>query len=256
MAYAEWLATQGPSWILDPVGKALARTTGAAYDAQRDRILQGVLARFPTAGQLDTDPTSSTFGQLLTAPTDALDEIGADRELRRGPGESDAAYAARLLAAWDIWPFAGSHYGVLRALKIAGYVGAITLQDNGRWAKLTGSAGTIADLTIGSLMTCADRAGSPPGWTFDGRTTFYSRMGIVFEATAANLESVSGQAILNAIVNEWRPAGTAFVGTWVILAGNLLGWPLARVLGGGETLGGDSQRFIPGDGSPPFVTGP
>jgi len=250
MGYAAWLQTQGPSWILGPQGKALARTTGAAYDAQRDRILQAVLARFPTAGQLDTS------GQLQIAPSDALDEIGADRQLPRGPGESDAAYAARLQAAWDIWPFAGSHYGVLRALKGAGYVGAITVQDNGRWGQLTGSAGTIADLTLGSLMTCKDRTNNPPGWTFDPRTYFYSRMGLVFAATAANLESVSGQAILNALVNEWRPAGTAFVGTWVILAGNVLGWPLARALGGGENLGGDSVRFIPGDGSAPFVMGP
>ena len=255
MSYASWLQTQGPSWILGPQGKALARTTGAAYDAQRDRILQAVLARFPTAGQLDTTPGSATFGQLLVAPTDALDEIGNDRQLPRGPGEADATYAARLQAAWDIWPFAGSHYGVLRAVKGAGYVGAITVQDNGRWARLTGSAGTIADLTIGSLMACKTRSGHP-GWTFDGRTTFYSRFGLVFEATAANLESVSGQAILNSLVNEWRPAGTAFVGTWVILVSHILGWPTGRALGGGETLGGGSVRFIPGDGSAPFVMGP
>lgn len=254
MGYAEWLQTQGPSWILDATGKALARTTGAAYDAQRDRILQGVLKRFPTAGQLDTVAGSPTFGQLLIGPADALDEIGGDRLLRRGPGESDAAYALRLLDAWEIWPFAGSHYGILRSLTIAGYVDPIIVQDNGRWSRLTGSAGTVADLAVGALMNCIDRA--RPGWMFDERTDFYSRFGIAFEADALNLQATGGQAIMNEIVDEWRPGKSAFVGTWVILAGGLLGWPLGQTLGGGGNLGGDSVRFIPGDGSAPTVTGP
>jgi hypothetical protein len=255
MGYAEWLQTQGPSWILDPNGKALAKTTGAAYDVERDRILQAVLKRFPTAGQLDTDPASATFGQLLIAPDDALEQIGDDRMLRRGVGETSASYAARLLGAWDTWPLAGSHYGILRALALAGYVDPIIVQDNGRWSRLTGSTGTIADLTIGSLMGCKNRS-AHPGWFFDYVTTFYSRFGIVFEADASNLQTLSGQAILNEIVSEWGPE-RIFVGTWVALAGGkLLGWPLSRVLGGGETLGGNSVRFIPGDGSPATVTGP
>lgn len=255
MAYADWLKTQGPSWILGPQGKALAGATGGAYDIQRDRILQAVLARFPTAGQLDSTPGSATFGQLLTAPSDALDQIGADRGLPRASGEADAAYAARLLAAWDIWPFAGSHYGVLRALKTAGYPGAIIVQDNGRWSRLTGSAGTIADMTQGSLMACINRS-SHPGWTFDDRTDFYSRFGIVFETDASNLSSTGGQAILNGIVDEWRPAKALFVGSFVILVGRIFGWTTGITFGTAPNLGGNSVRIIPGDGSAPFVEGP
>jgi hypothetical protein len=252
--YATWLQTQGPSWILDTVGKALAKTAGAQYDAQSDRILQGVLKRFPTAGQLDTDPASPTFGRLIVGPSDALDEIGADRGLRRGPGESNAAYAVRLLGAWDFHMFAGSHYGILRSLVIAGYVDPIIVQDNGRWSRLTGSAGTIADITFGTLMNCADRG--RPGWMFDTRMDFYSRFGIIFETDASNLQTASGQAVLKEIVDEWGPGKATFVGTWVILAGRLLGWPVGRTLGTDPNLGGNSVRFIPGDGSAPVVRGP
>jgi hypothetical protein len=244
MSYASWLQTQGPAWLLDAVGKAIAKTTGAAYDVERDRILQAVLKRFPTAGQLDTDPASPTFGQLLIAPDDALDQIGQDRMLRRGTGETSSAYAARLLDAWNIWMFAGAHYGVLRALTTAGYVDPIVVQDNGRWARLTGSSGTLSDLAVGSLMGCKNRGGHP-GWSFDSRTDFYSRFGLVFETDATNLQTDSGQAIMNDIVTEWSPE-RVFVGTWVILTGRVLGWPLGRVLGGGETLGGNTHRFIPG----------
>jgi hypothetical protein len=51
------------------------------------------------------------------APPDALDKLGADRMLPRYPAEVDAAYRARLAAAWDAWERAGSAVGVLGELR-------------------------------------------------------------------------------------------------------------------------------------------
>jgi|GEM_PF-5388316 len=248
MSYASWLPKQAPPPLAGPNGSALLQRLGEMFDEQRDRLLQGTLARFPAKGSVDGN------GVYGTPPSDALDAMGEDRGLPRGPSETDIAYATRLQAAWASWDYAGSHYGVLRALQIAGYSNMVIVQDNGRYSQLTGSAGTIADLAFGTLMTCVDRPGATPGWMFDPlRGVFYSQFGIVFTADAANLQTPAGQAVLTGTVNDWKPAKANYVGAWVILSGGgVLGWPIGQTLGSG-TLGGDQTRVIPGDGSPAFV---
>lgn len=251
MRFREWLKTQGKSWLRRTNGLALSGEMGGVLDVQQDRMLNGVLARFPTKGSVDE---TGTYG---LAPADALDQQGEDRGLRRGPGESDAAYAARLWGAWDFLPYLGSHWGVLRSLQLAGYEDMVIVQDNGRYAELTGSTGDIAtDLSFGTLMTCIDRGGVP-GWTFDTRDDFYARFAVLFTADAANLQDESGQAILTDIVNTWKPSNKVYAGATVILAGSVWGWPVAQEWGDvGATWGGNSVRFIPGDGGAPVVTGP
>jgi len=253
VAYADYMPTIGPSILRRTNGAALSRTTGAALDDQRNRLLQGVLARFPLKGNVDAN------GAYGPPPPDALDQQLADRNLRRGPGESDASAGARVQNAWDDYVFAGSHWGVLRQLQIAGYAAMNSLQDNGRYAHLTGSTGVIAtDLAFGTLMTCADRAGVPPGWTSDDRRgAYWSQWGLLFTADATDLQTVGGQAILNSIVADWGPGTAKYLGAWVILAGVVWGWPTTMQWGdGGLNWGGNSVRFIPPDGSPAIVTGP
>jgi hypothetical protein len=236
--YQKWLPQQGAEWLSGLRGQALKRALGAELDYQTGRLLQGLLARFPTKGNVDAN------GLYGLPPTDALDQQGLDRRLRRGPGESDDDYADRLYAAWEAWTFAGSHYGVLRALANAGYADMVIVQQNGRYAQLTGSAGDITDLAFGDLMTCASRPSDPPGWLFDPRDDFYAQFGIVFTADAANLSSASGQAILNEIVKEWKPGKAYYAGAWVIVSGMTLGWPTGRTLGTDPDLGGNSINFI------------
>lgn len=254
MSYAKWLPAQAPPPLAGPNGSALLRRLGEMFDEQRDRLIQGVLARFPAQGSVDPN------GIYGPPPSDAQDAMGEDRGLPRATTESadnggahDLAYGVRLQAAWDTWDYAGSHYGLLRALQIAGYTAMVIVQDNGRYAQLTGGAGTVADLSLGTLMTCVDRPGATAGWMFDAlKGVFYSQFGIVFTADAANLQSIAGQKILVDIVNEWKPAKANFVAAWVIIAGgSVLGWPTGRTLGTG-TLGGDWTRVIPGDGSPAY----
>lgn len=255
--FADWLAQQtvpdcasDGAWLRGPQGQALSRAMGTEIELQNDLLRQGLLARFPAKGSVD--PVTKQYG---LPPSDALNQIGSDRLLPRGTGESDAAYSARLAAAWAAWEFAGSHYGVLRALQLAGYANMVIVQDNGRYSHLTGSAGDLTDLAFGTLMTCVNRGGKP-GWTFDTRIDFYSRFAIVFTADASNLSSASGQAILVDIVSNWKPAKVQFVAAYVILTGRLLGWPVGRTLGTDPNLGGNSVRVIAGDGSGAEVIGP
>lgn len=257
MKYRSWLKTQGPSWLRARNGQALSGEIGGEVDVQQDRLTQGLLARFPLKGSVGVD------GRYGLAPADALDQQGEDREMRRGPAETDASYGARLWDAWSFKVHQGSHWGILRSLQIAGYADMVIVQDNGRWAKLVGSTGVIGtDLSMGSLMTCADRAGTPPGWMFDAREgEFYAQFGLVFTLDHANLQSASGQAILTDIVNAWKASNKVYRGAAVQLppvsgTRRTLGWPTGRTLVTEPNLGGFSVRIIPGDGTAPYVIGP
>jgi hypothetical protein len=100
-----------PTFLLQPAGIAFEGGLGDAKDALADRIKLAVLARFPNY-----------------APPDALQALGIERNLPRGPSETDATYAARLVNAWSTWPWAGTPYGLLQALKSAGYANVIITQ--------------------------------------------------------------------------------------------------------------------------------
>jgi hypothetical protein len=250
--YADWLPKQLPAWYQRQNGTQQWTAVGELLDAQRDQALQSELVGFPTKGALDTSVTPPVY----TPPaTDALDAQGFERVIQRAPAESDASYAGRLLGAWTTWRYGGSHFGVLRALQVAGYANMRLVQQNGRYSQLTGSSGAITDLSLGTLMTCATRS-NRPGWMFDLRDDYFSIFAIVFTADASNLQTVPGQAILNGIVTQWKPSKTVWWGSAVILAGKTLGWPTGRTLGTDSALGGNSVRIIPGDGSAPFVVGP
>lgn len=251
MSYADWLPNQAPPPLAGPNGAALLQRLGQMFDEQADRLRQGTLARFPTQGSVDG------LGTYGTPPSDALDAMGSDRGLPRGPTELDAAYATRLQAAWTIWDYAGSHYGVLHALEVAGFVSprAIIVQDNGRWSQITGSAGTVADLTFGSLAAQANRGGAP-GWFFDLQTAFYARFALVYTTMPAALNSKAGQTIHNQIIQKWRPGNKNFVGTYVIAGGRIWGFaaspPTLPVWGTG-VWGGSNYMWTDGTTTLPYI---
>lgn len=93
-----------PPWLKDDDSLALARGFGDVKDAITRRLQDAILNRFPTY-----------------ASPEGLALIGAERQIPRGPTDTDAVYAARLVAAWQLWPFAGTATGLLRALHYAGY---------------------------------------------------------------------------------------------------------------------------------------
>lgn len=250
MSYREYLPSIAPPWMKREIAAAFWAEAGGSLDNVRARLTDGVLARFPG-----------------TAAADSQDAIGLGRLLPRAPSESNDDYAARLNAAWTTWgedPVlgggAGSHLGMLKALKSLGLpmdtTGATIVQQNGRYSQLDGSD----NLVLGTLMDCVNRQdltgavpGDLPGWTFEGRDQFYSEFGIVFPEDVVDLTEESPLATaLHVEVERWRPGKMVYVGTWVIVTGQTLGWPTGRTLGTEPNLGGNDVRYIPPPGGSPI----
>jgi hypothetical protein len=116
--------TLAPGWLRDPrdIGgapRSFPEALGLVKDALSARTKEAVKARFPTI-----------------APADALGAIGEERGIDRGATETEAAYRARLRAAWDQWRWAGTPYGLLLAFYYAGYApssGRVILQVQKGW---------------------------------------------------------------------------------------------------------------------------
>jgi hypothetical protein len=221
MEYRDWLSRIGPTWLQKENAAGFLGAVGGALDEQRDLLIEAVLARMP----IDT-------------PADALDEIGRDRQLERGVGETDSAYRLRLQAAWDTWAEAGSHESVLRQLQLAGFTGMYLIQRNGRMTNITG-----ANVVFSTV---------PSPWTFDSRSTaWYNQFGIVFPADVASVTYSGGTfstaaATLNRLVRQWKPGKAHFMGTWIVVSAPSWGWPKTVTWGGGgRTWGGGSTRYIP-----------
>lgn len=246
MPFEDYLPKTLPPWLRKQWGQAFHVAVGRRMDAVAENFRQAIFARMPTVAASNEDDA-------------ALEAIGHDRQLPRGPGESAQAYGDRLYLAWEAWAGddtpstgvgggAGSPLGMLNAIKAAGLPtgpdGATIVQQNGRYAQLDLSGA----LALGDLMDCVNRQtldGSTltrPGWTFDGRDNFYSVFGIVFP-TPATIEP----ALLNTAVEQWRPSKALYVGAWIIESGTLLGWPATgRTLGTEPALGGNVTTFVPG----------
>lgn len=245
MPYVDFIPATFPPWLRGPWGTKFGQSVGQRLDDVAQDHREAVFVRFP--GICDDS---------------ALDLIGADRLLPRGPGESNDAYRARLNDAWTAWagddtPLigtgggAGSPLGLLRQLKIAGIPtatigGAVIVQQNGKSFRLDNLGGFV----VGDLMTCVNRqdltgAVNPrPGWTFDGRDNFYSAFAIVFPQPTTPIDG----GLLNSIVKQWKPAKAIYVGAVILGAGSLLlGWPAdnARTLGSEPALGTNVGTYLP-----------
>jgi hypothetical protein len=55
-----------------------------------------------------------------TCPDDALPMLGEERRMPRYPGETAAAYKARLHAAWEAWEYAGTAQAIISQLEAFG----------------------------------------------------------------------------------------------------------------------------------------
>lgn len=87
------------------------RAWGRAFGLEKDDVV--------TAAK---DAVKSGF--VLMAPVDALARHARDVALEQLPGESDASLRARVAAAWDFWPWAGTRTGLETAANLLGYLDA------------------------------------------------------------------------------------------------------------------------------------
>lgn len=173
-SFASILRRTGPPWLQRAVGGALKGALGSVLDTVVDATAEGVRQRFPHALR-----------------PDALGYIGRDRRILRGPAESDAAFAARVLPWWDMHRIRGGPYALLTQLQqyLAGFldieIHCVANSGNHHWIDLDG------DISRGFIE----------GWTGDGEyPTKWARIFLILhiedDVLSFPLLSESGEPIL------------------------------------------------------------
>jgi hypothetical protein len=108
--YIEFVRRISPTVMLGHWGERLQGTlSGLLWDLLAQGASEGVIA-----------PLLTTPDQ----PVDALPPIAEERNLAKYLDETNVAWQARLLAAWDIWEQGGSATEIQNELEAAGYTGA------------------------------------------------------------------------------------------------------------------------------------
>lgn len=102
--YRAWQPTLQPTALRGTWGEAWAVSLGTEKDALLALAKEAVRARL-----------------IDEAPSDALDLIGADRDLERGRSEADASWRDRIAGAWESWSWLGTRYGISDAVGLLGY---------------------------------------------------------------------------------------------------------------------------------------
>ena len=105
MLYRDFIPRElAPGWLQTPKNAAWLRASGDLKDSLAERCKDAVKVRF-----------------ARLAPRDGLDQLGGERQIERGPSETNAAFAERVVDAWNLWHWAGTAQGVLLALRDVGY---------------------------------------------------------------------------------------------------------------------------------------
>jgi hypothetical protein len=99
----DYLRAITPAWLSRPKGAAWLRAMGDEKDTTVARAKDAVKQRF-----------------FELADRDAQALGGQERQIVRGPLETNATYGERLVGAWDAWSWAGTAKGLLEAMKGAG----------------------------------------------------------------------------------------------------------------------------------------
>lgn len=222
-SFRQYHAVLSPGWLLERFGARWADAFGNAKDWVVAGAKDAVKAKLPRI-----------------APFDALDDIASERMLERGATETEAQFRARLVDAWSVWPWAGTAYGVLTALKIAGWDRVILAQERRRMFQLD-AAGNLVITTLTA------------GWEADpGADTSWALFDVIFDNVAFNYwpggppaEDSQDAITIKRVIRTWK-AGHAQTGRIIILtAGRLWGYPLGSTWAtwNGGTWGGNTATY-------------
>jgi hypothetical protein len=131
-------------------------------------------------------------GSPLYAPEDALETIGWERSIERGPSETAAHYRARVHGAWEAWTWGGTVTGVTSQLVAYGLTPTI-LEARQAWA-------------------------DDPNW---------SRFWVFLPAGThpySGSVPLAEQLTLRRIVRRWKDAHTVCAGFVVMVSGRTYGY--------------------------------
>jgi hypothetical protein len=200
--YRELALEVAPPFLLGTDGEAFLRALGDQRDALVERIKAGVKARFPKE-----------------AAPDSLNAIGAERGLPRGPVETDSTYADRLQNAWDVWSWAGTPTGVLRALYTAGYTN-VRLVTQRRMHELDSNQDVVTTVLD-------EPRGFPPGPSFwNTFLVWFPQPWISAWSGGAPANNSAEADAVRRLVNQWKP-GIAHVAGYIatVVGGHFWGEP-------------------------------
>lgn len=227
-----------PAWLGGPNGLAYALALGTLKDQLATRAGYGAQVGLP-----------------LVAPPDALPAINFERQIGRGPGTTDAQYAAALADAWNAWPKAGTPLGILLAIEIL-YPGVpVYLIQQASFAFTLDIDKTLDPYARLKIITLP--AG---GWKFDNNgglpynQGFWNRFGILFPGpwpaswtspasppTSMSAPTLNEVNSLIGVVNKWRNGDAAFQWIKLIPSGvRVWGWPQGGQWGQGNWGAGGS----------------
>ncbi len=176
--FERWVTKLRVSWMGDKAKAIFGGWAAAMADKTRMWAIQVLYEHLPEY-----------------ASNDSLPLIGSGRGLPQGRSETFSAFATRLTQAIPQWRRAGSPLGLLYALHVAGFDGAVLVQQNGVGYSLSTPVNETSPVMVTTTLSALDVAlhsdhdlsrsipAVTPWWTFDSDTDFCSRFAILFPDT-------------------------------------------------------------------------
>ncbi|MGW8285744.1 MAG: hypothetical protein ACWGPR_08500 [Candidatus Deferrimicrobiaceae bacterium] len=177
-AYFDWQGEVMPPWLAGPVGQ---RYIGTCCSLTNHIGLEGDTLAL-RAAQL-TNPDQ---------PPDAISRLGAERQLDRGPTETDAQYKARLNDAWTAWEYAGAAYSITSQLALIGLTAEVKQNTDWDWDGNTAAWARFWVVVTSHPWTTSWQWGDGSVW--GGGQTWGS---------TASIQEVQ---TVQSIVAQWKPA--------------------------------------------------
>lgn len=194
----DMIAALSPPWLLDDeVGRPLMGAFGTVLDEHFDWAKQGVKLAFAGAGDASQ-----------------LAYIGNDRNIERGPTQTDQGYAAQLTKAFDTWANAGGARTILSQLRLyfAPSNGPTirAVSGNAVWHEINPSTGVVIRTNVGTNWDWGDNRWWR-GWVIidgTGRWTLIDWGAFTWgDGTVWGSSMSEGEARdINNIVKKWKPA--------------------------------------------------
>jgi hypothetical protein len=239
-------------WMSDPYGLAWLAAMGASKDFLVDLAKQAVKCRMPGL-----------------SPLDALALLGQERGIFQAPGESSAAFAVRVINAWQAWQLAGGAWGILYQLALRGYTTAYLAYPNGQvWGPSAGVTATVPPtISQGPVwnMSPIDGQAGPVGGPPDPFGRFWNRTllffypvpaswtNIVNPPTSSTAPTAAEISTISQILKRWGAGHSAKIGI-AALVGTAngtgracFGWPVrtfAQQIAASMTLGGVAGQSL------------
>lgn len=218
--WRDYQASLAPQWLRkDGVDEAWFEGLGDEKQQLEDLMRESLRAKLPG----------------VCAP-DSLAAVGGDRGFVQGPTETVDQFRARVLAAWDLWYYAGTAYGVLTVLRLAGYPNVAIIIQQGYIYTLDISGNLVITYSGGPFSL-----GYPNFWN-RFRVIFYAPLPASWLPAPANIPANNSDEANNIrnIIRTWKPAHADLKDIVIWYAGLIWGFPTggAPAYWGAGTWGG------------------